>query len=52
MFGSTAQWIAVALLLVLAFVILVMVTDGGDFNPLTAPSVGVSPAVQSSPVAR
>jgi hypothetical protein len=33
-FGSTAQWIAVAIILVLAFVVLVIVTDGGDFNPL------------------
>ena len=34
MFGSTAQWIAVAILLVIAFIVLVMITDGGDFNPL------------------
>ena len=33
-FGSTAQWIAVAILLVIAFIVLVMITDGGDFNPL------------------
>ena len=32
-FGTTARWVAVAILLVLAFVILVLVTDGGDLNP-------------------
>ena len=39
-FGSTAQWIAVAIILLLGFVVLVMVTDGGDFNPLN----GAAPA--------
>ena len=34
MFGSTAQWIAVGIILILAFIVLVIVTDGGDFNPL------------------
>ena len=44
MFGSTAQWIAVAIILVLAFVVLVMVTDGGDFNPLNgAPPAAPQP---------
>lgn len=33
-FGSTAQWIAVFALLLIAFVVLVLATDGGDFNPL------------------
>ncbi len=33
MFGTTARWVAVGILLVLAFVILVLVTDGGDLNP-------------------
>jgi hypothetical protein len=42
-FGSTAQWIAVAILLVIAFIVLVMVTDGGDFNPLNgAPQPGAT----------
>ncbi|HZB39563.1 MAG TPA: hypothetical protein VE487_01280 [Ilumatobacter sp.] len=40
-FGSTAQWLAVAIILLLGFVVLVMVTDGGDFNPLD----GAAPAV-------
>jgi hypothetical protein len=35
-FGSTARWVAVALLLILAFVVLVMITGGGDLNPLNA----------------
>lgn len=44
-FGSTAQWIAVAILIVVAFIVLVMVTDGGDFNPLTgAPALTGQPA--------
>jgi hypothetical protein len=42
-FGSTAQWIAVAILLVLAFVVLVMVTDGGDFNPLNGAPAAPQP---------
>jgi hypothetical protein len=35
-FGSTAQWIAVTIALILAFVILVLVTDGGNFNPFSS----------------
>jgi hypothetical protein len=33
-FGSTARWVAAALLLALAFLVLWMVTGGGDLNPL------------------
>ena len=44
-FGSTAQWIAFAILIVVAFIVLVMVTDGGDFNPIGgAPAAPVQPA--------
>lgn len=32
-FGPVLQWITVALLLALIVVVLVLVTDGGDFNP-------------------
>ncbi len=33
MFGATAQWIAVALLITLAFLALWIGTGGGNFNP-------------------
>ena len=33
LFGPVWQWIAVTLFLTLLFVVLVMVTNGGDFNP-------------------
>ncbi len=33
-FGPVAQWIAFTLLAILIFVVLVILTDGGDFNPL------------------
>lgn len=42
-FGSTAQWIAVAIILLLGFVVLVMVTDGGDFNPLNGEPAAPQP---------
>ena len=32
-FGPVAQWITVALLLALVVVVLMLITDGGDFNP-------------------
>lgn len=32
-FGPTVQWTMVAVTIVLAVVILIIVTDGGDFNP-------------------
>jgi hypothetical protein len=32
-FGPVAQWIAVTLFLILLFALLVIMTDGGDFNP-------------------
>ena len=33
-FGSTAQWIAVAMVLVLIFVIIVLLSDGSSLNPI------------------
>lgn len=35
-FGSTAQWAAITAALILAFVILVLVTNGGNFNPFSS----------------
>jgi hypothetical protein len=32
-FGPIAQWATVALLVALIVVVLVLITDGGDFNP-------------------
>lgn len=32
-FGPVAQWVTVAALVALVVVVLVLVTDGGDFNP-------------------
>lgn len=33
-FGPVSQWIAFSVLLILLFVVLVILTNGGDFNPL------------------
>jgi hypothetical protein len=53
-FGATARWVAVGILLVLAFVILVLVTDGGDFNPFNGttapPQPGTEIGVDSQPM--
>jgi hypothetical protein len=32
-FGPVSQWIAVTVLLIMAFVVLIILTGGGDFNP-------------------
>ena len=32
-FGPVAQWVTAALVIALIVVVLVLVTDGGDFNP-------------------
>jgi hypothetical protein len=32
-FGPVAQWVTVFLLVALIVVVLVLITDGGDFNP-------------------
>ena len=40
-FGPTAQWIALTIFLILVFVVLFILTDGGDFNPFNGdPTVG------------
>lgn len=39
-FGPALQWFLVVLLLVMIFAILVVVTDGGDFNPFNDGAVG------------
>ncbi len=39
-------WVAVAILLVLAFVILVLVTDGGDLNPFGNAAPAVQPGTE------
>lgn len=33
-FGPVSQWIAFVVLLIMVFVVLVILTNGGDFNPL------------------
>ena len=33
-FGPVSQWIAFTVLLILLFVVMVILTNGGDFNPL------------------
>ena len=33
-FGPVSQWIAFVVVLILAFVVLIILTNGGDFNPL------------------
>ena len=32
-FGATAQWIAVTVLIIMIFAVIFILTDGGDFNP-------------------
>lgn len=47
-FGPVAQWVTAALLVALVVVVLVLVTDGGDFNPFDEeelPSQFGAPAV-------
>ncbi len=34
-FGATAQWIAAVFLVALIFVTVIVLLDGGDFNPFT-----------------
>jgi len=54
-FGSTARWVAAALLIALAFIVLFMVTGGGDLNPLNGvlvahPGSGAVIGVDSQPM--
>lgn len=53
-FGPVAQWITVAVLVALIVVVLVLVTDGGDFNPFDdeeVPSQFGAPAAIAVPAA-
>lgn len=52
-FGPVAQWVTVAVMLALVVVVLVLVTDGGDFNPFDEeelPSQFGAPAAVVAPV--
>ena len=40
-FGPTAQWIAAAFLVALIFVTIIVLFDGGDFNPFNGGHGGV-----------
>jgi hypothetical protein len=42
-FGPVAQWIAFGVLLLIAIVVLIIVTDGGDFNPFDDVTTGAPP---------
>ena len=48
-FGPVTQWIMVALLIAMVFVIIVIVTDGGDFNPFNDETVGSALFAQLAP---
>lgn len=39
-FGPTAQWVAVTFLIALLFVLLIVLFDGGDFNPFDGGQTG------------
>ncbi len=39
-FGPTAQWIAAAFLLALIFLTIILLFDGGDFNPFNGTHSG------------
>lgn len=39
-FGPVAQWLAAAVLLLLLFAVLIILTDGGDFNPFNDDHTG------------
>ena len=45
-FGPVAQWLAFAVLLVIAVIVLIIITDGGDFNPFDDGTTG-APALRS-----
>jgi hypothetical protein len=43
-FGPVAQWLTFALLLLIAVIVLIIVTDGGDFNPFDEDGTTGAPA--------
>ena len=49
-FGPVSQWIAVTVLLILAFLALIILTGGGDFNPFNGDN-GQAGAVAATVVA-
>ena len=52
-FGPVAQWFAFAVALLIAVIVLIIVTDGGDFNPFDDGTTGApAPDTLGSPPAR
>ncbi|MGA1053530.1 MAG: hypothetical protein ACO3WU_14660, partial [Ilumatobacteraceae bacterium] len=49
-FGPTAQWISVGVLVALVVAVLITITDGGDFNPFNDQEQLPSPFGLVSPV--
>ncbi|MEO6570642.1 MAG: hypothetical protein ABIO83_03765 [Ilumatobacteraceae bacterium] len=49
-FGPLAQWILVTLLLAFLFVLLFVVTGGGDFNPFDDGTAALLPAATAWPI--
>jgi hypothetical protein len=47
-FGPVAQWLAFAVLLLIALIVLLIVTDGGDFNPFDDGTTTGAPAALAS----
>jgi hypothetical protein len=50
-FGPVWQWFAVTVLLILAFVVLIILTGGGDFNPFNSDNSQVGSGVTPMPAA-
>jgi hypothetical protein len=44
-FGPVAQWLTFALVLLIAVIVLIIITDGGDFNPFDDDGSTGAPAV-------
>ncbi len=42
LFGPTAQWIALALVIAIVVVVIIMVTGGGEFGPLHGGNTGAA----------
>jgi hypothetical protein len=45
-FGPVAQWLAFAVVLLMAVIVLIIITDGGDFNPFDDGTTG-APALDT-----
>lgn len=48
-FGPVAQWITFALALIVAVVIIVLITGGGDFNPFNDEEPTINPLTVDAP---